>query len=141
MIVALLGDYFRDKGIDVKVIQRGEIWKVNDEYLSQGAKKHLFWEVKAKRPILVVFSDKHNDDFRNNKFIVVVPIAEHRTSSQDVLLEKGLGGITKECLAQITLFQGVPREAFLEKMGDLFSHQNIINEIEGRIVELLGITV
>lgn len=139
--MAKLGDYFREKGIDVREIQRGQIWKVDDEYLSQGAKIHLYWQKKEKRPVLVVSSDKHNDDFRNNKFIVVVPIAEHRTSSQDVLLEKGLGSTTKECFAQITLFQGIPREAFLEKIGDLFSHQNIINEIEGRIVGLLGITV
>lgn len=140
--MALLGDYFREKGINVKEIQRGEIWNVNDEYLSHGAKKYLFWQTKSKRPALVVSSDKHNDDFRNNKFIVVVPIAEYRTSSQDVLLEKGVGGLTKDCFVQITLFQGIPRDAFDKKLGSLFPKYNIkMDEIVGRVVELLGIAV
>lgn len=136
--MATFGDYSRDAGLDnIKYIRQGEIWNVQDEYLSGWAKKYFSWLNKAKRPVLVISSDEHSNCLKND-FIVVVPIADDRSSEQDVLLMKGVGGTTKECKVQITLFQGIPREAFDKKRGDLFAHQNIMNEIETKIVQVLG---
>lgn len=138
--MALLRDWFKDEGVDVKEILRGQIWKVKDEYLSKGAKEHLRWQEKEERPVIVISSNEHNNGLKN-MFIVIVPVAEWRTSNKDVLLPKGVGGTTKTCNAQITLFQGIPREAFIKPMGSLYpENKNTMDEIEGRVVELLGIT-
>lgn len=107
---------------------RGEIWRA-DLGEPRGHEQALV------RPVIIVQSDL----YRATSTVIVVPLTGSfplEAVALGVLIDPGIGGLTKPSLALCHQLRALDRRRLLEKLGDL--PVEVMGQIEALLMTVLG---
>jgi len=128
-----------EHGLSETTIRQWDIWDASPDAFSRNLLTGLGWILRRSRPVIIVSIPSPRPTW---KTVLVVPLAEKRTSEFDVRIPEKIPGISKACFAQVAMLMSILKTHVLgDRRGNLLEGKGrpLTIDIQRALLQIMGL--